>query len=394
MLDKLHIMFNRWFQPHKRSFLLVGPRRSGKTTWLRRKYPDYTYRTLDDFDDLGHAKADPKGFVRSLGSQAIIDEVQRFPELLVAVKQALDAGQVHILMTGSSQMKLLAHGTETLAGRIDVFHFPTLCWGESLGSATHRVFQDQVSRQDLQEGQRALDEALEFGGFPEVVAAASPDDKNDVLHNYKNTYFTRDLASLSGIENLDGLAAVLLQHAQATGSLLEVSSFAREAGLSFETTKKYLNVLRMSDLTFDLKGFELGPAKRYIKAKKFYFADVGVITALGSQISQGARFELFVISELEKRRKLGGFTCEFFCYSRSVSGAEVDVIIESPKELVAIEIKSSAQVRAGDIENLVRFARETRTKKHIRPFCIYGGLEYREIRGVQLIPVAVLHRGF
>ena len=110
---------------------------------------------------------------------------------------------------------------------------------------------------------------------------------------------------LSNIENLDGLMAIFQHLARSLGSCLEVSNFAREAGISFPTTKKYLNALQQAQLTFRLYGYQYGPAKRHIKAAKTYFADNGIIQSLNAGSSEGQLIENFVIAELEKRRKLG-----------------------------------------------------------------------------------------
>ncbi len=131
-------MFSRWLEfPKNRSVLLIGPRRSGKTTLLRSRFPDYAYATLDDFDLLRWARSDPKGFVASLGRQMIIDEIQRCPELTVAVKYVIDENGARVLMSGSSTLGLLDAAADSLAGRIEIASLPTACWGEG-GSADAR----------------------------------------------------------------------------------------------------------------------------------------------------------------------------------------------------------------------------------------------------------------
>jgi uncharacterized protein len=119
-------MFERWLHiPESRSCLVVGPRRSGKTTLLRNRFPDWPYATLDDLDHLDWAKRDPKGFVTHLGPRAVIDEIQRVPELTVAVKYAVDNQDARFLMTGSSTLGLLDSAADTLAGRMDLLSLPT-----------------------------------------------------------------------------------------------------------------------------------------------------------------------------------------------------------------------------------------------------------------------------
>jgi hypothetical protein len=145
---------------------------------------------------------------------------------------------------------------------------PAACWGENLGEPTHSILTEHAGFLQIKEANRALAAALAYGQFPEVLVQENDGEKHRVLVNYRNTYFTRDLMQLSNIENLDGLLAVFQHLTRSLGSHLEVSNFAREAGISHPTAKKYLNALQQAQLTFKLYGYQYGPAKRYIKAAK------------------------------------------------------------------------------------------------------------------------------
>jgi len=335
-------MFARWLQiPSNKSCLIVGPRRSGKTTLLRHRYPKLKYATLDDLDHLDWAKRDPKAFISSLGRYAIIDEIQRLPLLTVAVKYAVDNENAWFLMTGSSTIGLLDAAADTLAGRIEIISLPTACWGEEKGEATHSITEEGAAFPNIKEATRRLRTALTYGQFPEVLMQEGDEKKRQVLINYRNTYFTRDLMQLSNIENLDGLLAIFQHLTRSLGSHLEASNFAREAGMSFPTTKKYLNALQQAQLTFKLYGYQYGPAKRYIKASKTYFADNGIIHSLKTGVSEGQLIENFVISELEKRRKIGMIPCDQFYYYKSAAGREIDLVFELGDTVYAIEIKAT-----------------------------------------------------
>jgi len=382
-------MIKRWFQPPQGHFLLLGPRRAGKTTFLKAEYPGYSYATLDDFDHYNWAKSDPKGFVQELGERAIIDEIQRVPKLTQAVKHKIDQDNSHIIMTGSSSIGLLDASADTLAGRIDICHFPTLCWGEELGAPAHNLFIDRLTPIQLTEAQRSFEQFLHFGGFPEVATATKKTDKQEILRRYRNTYFTRDLAQLSNIENIEGLLAILHHVGRSTGSHLEVSNFAMESGLSFPTAKKYLGVLTQSDLAFKLYGYHFGPAKRYLKAAKMYYCDTGMISALGVEITRGQIVESFVIAELEKRRKLRMFQSEQLYYYKSKGGAEVDLIYEADREIIAIEIKASKTIAHRDLSNLYEYSKQN-LKKEIRCYFLYLGDTYQNIRGIECIPIYAL----
>ena len=385
-------MFQRWLEtPSHRSCLIIGSRRSGKTTLLKHRYPEWPYTTLDDLDFLDWAKRDPKGFISHLGKKAIIDEIQRLPMLTVAVKYAVDNEKARFLMTGSSTLGLLDAAADSLAGRIDIVSLPTACWGEEFGVHTHSILGDQVPPAQIKEASRRLSGALTYGQFPEVLIQEENSDKHEVLVNYRNTYFTRDLMQLSNIENLDGLLAVLQHLTRSLGSHLEVSNFAREAGISHPTTKKYLNALQQAQLIFKLYGYQYGPAKRYIKAAKTYFADNGIIHSLNAGVGAGQLLENFVLAEFEKRRKLGMIKADQFYYYKSVGGNEIDLIFEADNTVYAIEIKSTRKPAPRDLQNLRQFS--DRLKRPVRRYLVYPGEEYRTIENIQLLPAAALFRG-
>jgi len=385
-------MFERWIEINeKKSGLVIGPRRSGKTTLLKMRFPEYNYITLDNLDYLSWAGRDAKGLVDSLGRKAIIDEIQRKPELTIAVKYAIDNQDAHILMTGSSSVGLLGSMADTLAGRIQIYSLPTACWGESLGPSTHQLFEAGADHVQIMEGQRLLASAQNYGLFPEILMQNNSDDRKELLQNYRDTYFTRDLMQLSNMENMEGLLAIFHHLARSIGSHLEVSNYTREAGLSYPTTKKYLNNMNYSELTFRLYGYQFGPAKRFIKAAKTYFSDNGILTSLNIPLSEGQLLENFVISEIEKRRKLGFIKCDRLYYYKSAAGREIDLVFESGSSIYAIEIKNTRQPSARDIHNLEKFSDDM--KKKVKMYLFYPGEEYFILKNVKVIPVAGLYRG-
>jgi predicted AAA+ superfamily ATPase len=373
--------------------LVVGPRRAGKTTLLRGTYPSLPYFTLDDFDLLRLARSDPKKLVSMLGPVGILDEVQRVPELLVAVKFGIDEMGQTVLMTGSSTLGLASKDAETLAGRIAHLECPTFCWGEEIGQPTHRCLEMPSDPLQVFEANRSLETALAFGGFPEVALAGDTRDKREILRNYKNTYFTKDLLLLSNIENADALMALMAYMSIATGSHIDVSNAARESGLSHPTAKKYINVLLASRLAFKLYGFQYGPAKRFTRAAKYYFSDVGILEALGVTVSQGQRLESFVVSEMEKRRKLGRFSCDRLHYYKSAAGAEIDLVIDEPHQTTAVEIKHTRAPGPRDVRHLRSFVRQ-KSDKPRRAFLIYLGERVLDLGDVTALPVGHLWRSF
>ena len=385
-------MFERWIDINgKKSGLIIGPRRSGKTTLLKMRFSDYNYITLDNLDYLHWAGRDAKGLIDHLGPRTIIDEIQRKPELTIAVKYAIDNQDAHILMTGSSSVGLLGTMTETLAGRIEIYSLPTACWGENMGPPRQSIFELNTNHILFKEGQRSLSDALHYGLFPEIVMQQTAEEKKALLLNYRDTYFTRDLMQLSNMENMDGLLAIFHHLARSIGSHLEVSNFAREAGLSHPTTKKYLNSMHYSELTFRLYGYQFGPAKRFIKAAKTYFSDNGILTSLNTPLSEGQLLENFVISEFEKRRKLGFIQCDRLYYYKSAAGREIDLVFESGGIVYAIEIKNTRRPSGRDVSNLLEFSKGL--QKTVKMYLFYPGDEYFVINDVTVIPVAWLFCG-
>jgi predicted AAA+ superfamily ATPase len=170
-----------------------------------------------------------------------------------------------------------------------------------------------------------------------------------------------------------------------------VSNFAREAGISFPTTKKYLNALQQAQMTFKLYGYQYGPAKRHIKAAKTYFADNGIIHSLNAGVSEGQLIENFVISELEKRRKLDMIPADQFYYYKSVAGHEIDLVFEVDDTVYAIEIKAAQRPGPRDFQSLKQF--EDRLKRPVKRILFYTGEEYSSMDGIRLIPIGALHRG-
>jgi predicted AAA+ superfamily ATPase len=383
-------MFRRWILPTIGNYILLGPRRAGKTTFLKMFYPNFEYISLDDFDYLTLAQDDPKAVVQ--GKQnLIIDEIQRVPKLTIAVKHVIDEFNANIIMTGSSRIGLLDSSADSLAGRIQFMHMPTSCWGECDGQPSHSIFKEEAPPLQIKRANRELDSFMKYGGFPEVTQLKDEQEKSQKLKDYKNTYFTRDLSLISNIENTSALLAILNYYALSIGSLTNISNFSRESGVSHATAQKYINVLYQSDLGFKLLGYQYGPAKRHIKSTKSYFSDSGIIHSLGVSCSAGQVFENFVISELEKRRKLGFIKSEQFYYYQTVGGAEIDLIFEVDDITYAVEIKMTKAPQKKDIKNLKTFIDES-PKKRIGVL-FYRGDQYLQVDGIKCIPVAALYRG-
>lgn len=172
---------------------------------------------------------------------------------------------------------------------------------------------------------------------------------------------------------------------------LEISNFAREAGISHPTAKKYLNALQQAQLTFKLYGYQYGPAKRHIKAAKNYFVDNGIIHSFNASMTEGQLLENFVLSEFEKRRKLNMIPVDQFYYYKSVGGQEIDLVFEMNDTVYAIEIKATRRPGPKDLRNLRQFG--TCQTLPVKRFLFYLGEDYRDVDGIRLVPVGALFRG-
>ena len=149
--------------------------------------------------------------------------------------------------------------------------------------------------------------------------------------------------------------------------------------------------MHYSELTFRLYGYQFGPAKRFIKAAKTYFSDNGILTSLNIPLNEGQLLENFVISEFEKRRKLGLIKCDRLYYYKSAAGREIDLIFESEDEISTIEIKNTLRPSSRDVSNLVEFSRGT--KKRVKMYLFYPGDRYGTINNVNIVPVASIING-
>ncbi|OFZ66180.1 MAG: hypothetical protein A2328_11260, partial [Bdellovibrionales bacterium RIFOXYB2_FULL_36_6] len=366
--------------------ILQGPRRAGKSTLLQAKFPDYKYVTLDDLDDLALAKKDPKMFIEKLGTHFIIDEAQRIPELSLPIKKLIDQNKqnkTHAILTGSTGIRLKEQLYDTLAGRIEFLRLPTCCFGENFGLPTHKI--DQPLDHDLEvQAKREFQSFFTFGGFPEVLNNLPEEEKEKILKLYKNSYFTRDLASLLNLDNVEGIKAMFGALIKGLGSRYEMSSLSKETGLSIPTAKKYFNSLLLSGLSFKLYGYHLGPAKRYIAKSKNYFLDQGILFALSDEFSKGQAFENFIVSEIEKRRQLGFINADELYYYESAGGSEIDIVIEEKQSLTLIEIKSSKKLSLKELKNIKTY--NLKTNKKIKKMVFYLGDDFYWEENILIIP--------
>ncbi len=353
--------------------ILTGARQTGKSTLARDLIggPARDYRTLDDFDLLERAQSDPDALVSS-SRPLTLDEVQRSPGLLLAIKRAVDADRRpgRFLLTGSANLLLLGRVLETLAGRAVYKVLMPFTRSERLGRGGVGRWDDILDDPAQLEGEHdpfpEWPEVALSGGFPPAALAPSPGARVAWLEGYVQTYLERDVQALSAIEHLVDFRRLMRIAALRSGKVVNQSEMARDAGLSQATAHRYLNLLEASHLLYRLPAYAVNRTKRLVKSPRLFFCDSGLATALAGVHSPsdmvradiaGAMLETLVLADVCTWREARSPRPEILWW-RTASGEEVDFVVERGERLVPIEVKASGRPRPGDIRHLHAFLDE------------------------------------
>lgn len=350
-----------------RVVLISGPRQAGKTT-LARMFSDRDrpYITLDDAGTLNAAKADPTGFIRGI-KRAIIDEVQRAPDLMLAIKASVDDDQEpgRFLLTGSANLTTIPAIADSLAGRMAIIPLLPLAQAEirsSPGLMLDRLFAGEEPAID---GEVVLGKALMnmvlAGGYPEALRRTTSARRVSWLEDYVSLILDRDVRDIANIDQLDRLPRLLNVLAEHAGQLINNSSFGSALGLSGVTAQKYIAILERLFLIKTLVPWSNNRLSRLVKTPKLHFIDTGLLAALRedelARLSDdktrfGALLESFVVSELMKLASWSEKRVSFSHY-RTKDLDEVDVVIEDRRgRIIGIEVKASATIKADDFRGL------------------------------------------
>jgi hypothetical protein len=356
--------------------VLTGPRQSGKTTLAKSVFSDKTYISLENPDERAFALQDPKRFLQRFPQGAVLDEVQRCPELLSWLQAWVDERGImgDFVLTGSSQFDLMVGVTQTLAGRVGRVELLPLCADEMATS---------------QKAPADLNTALFQGCYPALYDRdVSPPDW---FANYISTYIERDVWQLVAVRNLTQFQTFVKMCAARSGQLLNLTSLGADCGISSVTAKQWLSVLEASYIVSLLQPLHRNFGKRLVKAPKLYFCDVGLAawllgirdaTSLDTHAARGALFETYVVSELMKQRLNAGHPRDLYFW-RDSAGNEVDVVIESAQGLQAIEIKSGSTFASDWTDGLKKWQKFAGDES-IQPSLVYGGTDSHEREGVQV----------
>ena len=355
---------------------ITGPRQSGKTTLAKAVFADKPYLSLEDPDVRRMALDDPRAFLGRLQDGAVLDEVQRAPELLSYLQTRIDAdGRMGLfLLTGSQQFGLMSGVTQSLAGRTAFI--------ELLPFAMHELEQAGV-------GPLSLNAMLFTGGYPALY------DRRLLPRGwfpaYVTAYVERDVRQLLKVQDLEAFQRFVRLCAGRSGQILNLSSLATDCGITHNTARAWISVLEASYILFQLRPHHANFNKRLVKSPKLYFYDTGLLCwLLGIQEAgqlathplRGNIFETFVVSELVKTRLNRGERAAFHFW-RDSNGNEVDVIADIGMKLMPIEIKSGETLNREFFVGLERWL-ALAGDQAATPALVYGGTETHARKGINV----------
>ena len=351
--------------------MLTGPRQSGKTTLLQHLFGEkYKYVSLDAPDIRAAATEDPRGFLEFFPPPVIYDEVQYCSGLLPYIKEKIDKNRAtsgQFLIASSQNLLLAENVTETLAGRAAILRLLPLSKRELAGQAQLPLVWDRKSNGTVALQSDINDLWVSFirGGYPEI--AIQPDRDVFLWHsNYLQTYLEGDVRTLRQVGDLIQYHKFLRVLAIRSGELLNLTDVAREIGVAVNTAKAWLSVLEATYQVVVLRPYFANVGKRLVKTPKVYFTDTGTLCYLAglkdplhaaSGPMGGAIFETAVLSEIIKTLTHQGINPTIYFW-RTQAGTEVDFVLESAGQLIPIEVKLSATVRASMANSIKIFQRD------------------------------------
>lgn len=347
---------------------ITGPRQAGKTTLCKQIFHQYHYVSLETPDILEFALKDPRGFLNQYPKNVIIDEIQNAPELFSYIQSIVDESNLtgQFILTGSQNFLMLEKITQSLAGRVYIYHLLPF------------------SQQEIKSNyQITLHENILKGGYPRIY------DKDiqpeDYFPSYIQTYIERDVRSIFNIKDLPNFISFIKICAARIGQLFNASSIANELGVDHKTIQNWLNLLETSFIIYRLQPWHVNFNKRIVKTPKIYFYDTGLVchllgikkeTDIDLHFIKGAIFENYIITEVIKQTWNKGKSLNHYFW-RDNNGSEIDLLIDKGINLTLIEIKSAQTIKQDFFKHLSKIEKlaiNYITDKNI----IYGGAENRK----------------
>jgi predicted AAA+ superfamily ATPase len=350
--------------------VLGGSRQTGKSTLVRQGAigRGRRYLSLDDVDVLDRALRAPEALLRDAG-RLTLDEVQRAPELLLAVKRAVDDERTpgRFLLTGSANLLLMKRVSDTLAGRAVYLTLRPLTRLELLGRGSAGTWSELFRREDRAwpDLLRARGDADDWrdvvrrGGYPVPAHHLRRAPERALWHSgYTQTYLERDLRDLSSVDSLPAFRRLMRAACLRIGNLVNQTELGRDVGMPQPTVSRHLDLLEVSYLLVRLPAFAVNRTSRLIKAPKLYWSDTALALHLaGEEEPRGAHLENLVLSDLLawSAALLGA---PQVMYWRTASGREVDFVVEWKGRLLPVEVKTTARPSSGDADALRAFREE------------------------------------
>ncbi len=350
---------------------ITGPRQSGKTTLARRfARQGRSYVTLDDPATLAAARSDPVAFIRDL-DRAVIDEVQRAPDLLLAIKRSVDEDRRpgRFLLTGSADLSAIANVRESLAGRIETIALFPLARSEILRRRKTqfiaKIFLGDAPQPAEDVSADRLVQLVATGGYPEALARRTERRRQDWHRAYVESIVERDVPEIASLARPTQIPRLLQFAARLAGNLVNLSEIGRSVALDHKTTDSYLRILEQLYLLHRLQPWSRNELSRIVKAPKLHFVDSGLLASVrGYTVARlraqrdllGPLLEGFVLSELLKLSSVSDDRINLFHF-RDRDQNEVDFVLENDRtQIVGIEVKATASVARRDFSGLDRLA--------------------------------------
>lgn len=347
---------------------ITGARQVGKST-LAMDLGIENYITFDDINLYQSAKADPKGFIDNLKLPVVIDEVQKLPDILPAVKYRVDQNRINglFVLTGSSNFRGFKNLYETLAGRVGIVELYPFNLYEVYNK--NKNFIDLVFSEIEPSSVCSEIDVENFiinGGFPEIQKIEDEKGKYLWFSSYISTYIERDARDIGEIRNLDGFIKLYKSIAFRTANILNKADMCKDVGIDKKTLDNYMTILLNTYQIRIVSPFYKNEIKKVIKSPKIYMTDTGILShllrirdkkVLAESEYKGILYENFVFSELLKSSTYSNVKVDIHFY-RTIDGKEVDFVIDNGSDIVAIEVKSAKVVKLEDFKNISYFVEE------------------------------------
>ncbi len=362
---------------------VTGPRQSGKTTLCRAAFPSKDYVSFEAPDVRAYASEDPRGFLEAHKDGAILDEIQRVPDLLSYIQTDVDLrpGRGRYILTGSANLTLLASVSQSLAGRTALLNLLPLSLDE--------IREFGVRRADLYE-------VMWTGSYPAIFDREI--NPGEWYPDYTGTYLERDVRTILNVGDLTTFQSFMRLCAGRSAQLLNLSALGSDAGVTHATARAWTSVLEASYVVWRLRPFHSNVRKRLVKTPKLHFYDTGLVCYLlgirsAGQLRdhplRGAIFESWVASEILKSRVHRGLEPDM-SFFRDRKGAEVDILIEGSERPIAVEAKSGQTIASdffAPFSELTKLTGKGRKQGgNVDIVIVYGGDSGRTQHGARILP--------